>query len=183
MTVRYVAFLRGINVRGRNVRKADFVAPFEAAGFTGVETFLASGNILASTGSRERSDALEVALERVLHAALGFSVATFLRTESELAAIAAYDPFPGVDRDDTHALHVTFLRVAPDASLRDALLGAANDEDRFAFGQREFYWLRHGRMTDTTLPPSVVRRLSVNGEGTARNMTTIRKLAAKYPPR
>jgi uncharacterized protein (DUF1697 family) len=182
MATRYVAFLRGINVGGRNVKKAEFVAPFEAAGFTGVETFIASGNVIAETSSRAKPAALESALERELQAAFGFPVATFLRTDAEVAAVASYDPFPDVDRDDKHTLHVTFLRNAADQALRDALLGAANDEDRFAFAGREFYWLRHGRMTDTTLPPAVVRKLSVNGEGTARNTTTIRKLAAKYPP-
>jgi uncharacterized protein (DUF1697 family) len=182
MSTRYVAFLRGINVGGRNVKRAQFVAPFEVAGFTGVETFIASGNVIAVTTSRAKPVVLEVALEEALRAALGFSVATFLRTDAEVAAVAAYDPFPGVARDDTHALHVTFLRGPAAPELRDDLLAAANDEDRFAVAGREFYWLRHGRMTDTTLPKAVVRKLSVGGEGTARNMTTVRKLAEKYPP-
>jgi len=180
MATRYFAFLRGINVGGRTVKRSDFVPPFEAAGFTGVETFIASGNVIASTDSRAKAAVLETAVERELKSALGFDVATFLRTDGELGAIASYDPFPDVDRDDAHALHVTILRSAAPEDLRKSLLAAANDEDRFAFHNREFYWLRHGRMTDTTLPPAVVRKLSVGGEGTARNMTTMRKLAAKY---
>ena len=182
MAIRYVAFLRGINVGGHNVKKAGFVAPFEAAGFTGVETFIASGNVIATTGTRLKPAAVESALERELRAALGFDVATFLRTDAEVAAVASYEPFPGVERDDMHAVHVTFLRTAADKALRETLLAASNEEDRFAFEGREFFWLRHGRMTDTTLTPAVVRLLSVGGEATARNMTTIRKLAAKYPP-
>ena len=182
MSTRYVAFLRGINVGGRNVKRADFVAPFEAAGFTGVETFIASGNVIATTTSRAQPATLEAGLEAALQEAFGFPVATFLRTDAQVAAVASYDPFPDVVRDDEHALHVTFLRAPATQKLRDELLAAANDEDRFAFHDRELYWLRHGRMTDTTLSPAVVRKLSVGGEGTARNTTTIRKLAAKYPP-
>lgn len=182
MTKRYVAFLRGINVGGRNVKKAEFVAPFEAAGFTGVETFIASGNVIATTASRARRAALETALEEALRAAFGFEVATFLRTDAEVAAVAACDPFPGVPRDESHALHVTFLRAPVPAALQKEFLAAENDEDRMAFTGSEFYWLRHGRMTDTTLPQAVVRKMSFGGEGTARNTTTIRKLAAKYPP-
>ena len=86
MGTRYVAFLRGINVGGRNVKKADFIAPFEAAGFTGVETFIASGNVIASTVSRAKPAALESALEHQLKMALGFDTATFLRSDSEVAA-------------------------------------------------------------------------------------------------
>jgi uncharacterized protein (DUF1697 family) len=182
MITRYIAFLRGINVGGRNVKKAEFVAPFEAVGFSGVETFIASGNVIAVTSSTTKPATLEVALEAALKEALGFGVATFLRSDAEVAAISAYNPFPDVVRDDLHTLHVTFLRAAAPKSLRDDLLAAANEEDLFAFDGREFYWLRHGRMTDTTLPKAVVRKLSVGGEGTARNMTTVRKLAEKYSP-
>ena len=182
MVTRYVAFLRGINVGGRTVTRDRFVPPFEAAGFRDVSTFIASGNVIATTAARTPAPVLEAALEGELQKAFGFSVATFLRTDAEVGAIAAHDPFPAMTRDETHALHVMLLRTLPAADVQERLLAEQNDEDRFAFGGREFYWLRHGRMTDTTLPPAIVRMLSVGGQGTARNMTTIRRLAAKYPP-
>jgi uncharacterized protein (DUF1697 family) len=179
MTTRYVAFLRGINVGGRTVKKEQFVAPFEAAGFTDVSTFIASGNVIGRADATVNEPELEQQLQKELRAALGFDVATFLRSEAEVAAVAAYDPFPDVARDDLHALHVTFLRALPPAGVQSALLAAATDEDRIAFHAREFYWLRHGRMTDTTLSASARKLMSFGGDGTSRNTTTIRKLAAK----
>jgi uncharacterized protein (DUF1697 family) len=179
MTTRYIAFLRGINVGGRNVRKEQFVAPFEAAGFTDVSTFIASGNVIGRTDSAIPEQTLERQLEKELRSALGFEVATFVRTQAEVAAVAAYDPFPRVARDDLHALHVTFLRGLPPADVQSALLAAATDEDRMAFHGREFYWLRHGRMTDTTLSAAAQKLMAFGGNGTSRNTTTIRKLAAK----
>ena len=77
---------------------------------------------------------------------------------------------------------MTFLRAAVAAAVQKEFLAAANEGDRFAFQGREFYWLRHGRMTDTTVTPALQRQMSFGGEGTSRNTTTIRKLAAKYPP-
>ena len=50
---RYAAFLRG--VMPTNCKMADLKKAFEAAGFTGVKTFLASGNVATSRcGSRDR---------------------------------------------------------------------------------------------------------------------------------
>ena len=40
------AFLRGVNVGGVNLKMAEVAAAFEKAGFTGVRTVLASGNVL-----------------------------------------------------------------------------------------------------------------------------------------
>ena len=43
----YLALLRGINVGGNNIIKmADLKACFERLGFTGVATYIQSGNIL-----------------------------------------------------------------------------------------------------------------------------------------
>ena len=41
-----IAFLRAINVGGRNVKMESLRALFEDEGFTGVETFIASGNVI-----------------------------------------------------------------------------------------------------------------------------------------
>ncbi len=41
--------------------------------------------------------ALERQIEAHLRQALGYAVATFIRTPTEVAAIAAYQPFPSVE--------------------------------------------------------------------------------------
>ncbi len=50
---RFVAFLRAINVGGNRVVKMDFLRQvFESLGFSRVETFIASGNVVFDTGAR-----------------------------------------------------------------------------------------------------------------------------------
>ena len=51
---RYIAFLRAVNVGGRIVKMDALRAHFEAAGFTGVETFIASGNVIFSSDATEQ---------------------------------------------------------------------------------------------------------------------------------
>ncbi|MGH2623835.1 MAG: DUF1697 domain-containing protein, partial [Sphingobacterium sp.] len=40
---RYIAFLRGVNVKGKNMKMKDVCAVFEKAGVNNVHTVLASG--------------------------------------------------------------------------------------------------------------------------------------------
>src|SRR5262245_62756508 len=84
--IRYIAFLRAINVGGHVVRMDDLRRQFEALRFSNVETFIASGNVVFESPSRDR-EAMEKAVEKRLLKALGYEVHTFIRTCDEVAAI------------------------------------------------------------------------------------------------
>ena len=72
MPVRYVAFLRAINVGGHTVKMEELRRLFEAMGAANVETFIASGNVFFdSVGA---ADLLERRLEAGLEKALKFPV-------------------------------------------------------------------------------------------------------------
>jgi uncharacterized protein (DUF1697 family) len=90
---RYVAFLRAINVGGHTVKMEALRRLFEGLRFAAVSTFIASGNVVFETDEGDPV-ALEQLIERALHVALGYEVATFLRTDAEVALVAAYAPFP-----------------------------------------------------------------------------------------
>src|SRR5437660_1567039 len=89
---RYVSFLRGINLGGRRVKMDQLRALFEALKFSDVSTFIASGNVLFGAPSLD-AGSLEGQIEHHLEQSLGYPVDTFLRTPSELAAIAAHRPY------------------------------------------------------------------------------------------
>src|SRR5512137_351092 len=89
---KYIAFLRAINVGGHTVKMDVLRQLFEALDFSNVETFIASGNVVFETRAAS-TRTLEKKIEQQLRAALGYEVATFLRTDVELAAIARYQPF------------------------------------------------------------------------------------------
>ena len=50
---RYAAFLRAINVGGHVVKMEVLRAAFEDLGFAGVETFIASGNVIFETRAKD----------------------------------------------------------------------------------------------------------------------------------
>ena len=76
--IRYIAFLRAINVGGHVVKMDALRAHFAALRLTAVESFIASGNVIFLATSADPT-ALEQRIEARLAAQLGYSVATFLR--------------------------------------------------------------------------------------------------------
>src|SRR4030095_12113038 len=89
---RYVAFLRAINVGGHIVKMDQLRKLFTQLGFTDVETFIASGNVLFSSSSKS-GPALEKKIEKHLKAALGYEGATLSGTPAEVCEAAAHEPF------------------------------------------------------------------------------------------
>lgn len=103
---RHLALLRGVNLGQRQVKSAALKAAFEAMGFSGVKTLLASGNVLfdAAPDMVDRGD-IEAALEKQF----GFPIGTVLRTQAEIRALIAADPFGGRSEDADTKLYVTFI--------------------------------------------------------------------------
>jgi uncharacterized protein (DUF1697 family) len=176
---RYVAFLRAINVGGHVVKMDHLRKLFEALGFSNVETFIASGNVIFDAPSTD-ARALEAKIERHLKQSLGYEVITFLRTTAELAAVAQYKAFRPTDLNvDGTALYVAFLRDTPAAAAMQKLLALRTDMNDFHVQGREAYWLCRTRMSESGLSgPFLEKALAV--PATLRNVTTVNKLTAKY---
>src|SRR5262249_4837424 len=97
-TPRLIAFLRAINVGGNTVKMEQLRSLFEALGLSNVETFIASGNVIFEAPTTNPRS-LERQIERHLQQSLGYEVATFIRSATELEAIAQYKPFIPAELD------------------------------------------------------------------------------------
>jgi uncharacterized protein (DUF1697 family) len=176
---RYVAFLRAINVGGRVVKMDRLRALFESLRLGNVETMIASGNVLFHAPASQRADALEQHIEQHLKKALGYDVATFLRTPDEIAAIVAHEPF--VPDPSAHAVYVVFLKRLPTTDARQKLLGFSNDVDEFSASGREVYWKARKNVSESTFSGAQLEK-TLGMPATMRNITTVRKLGVKCAP-
>jgi uncharacterized protein (DUF1697 family) len=176
---RYIAFLRAINVGGHNTVPMDFLRRlFESLGFAHVETFIASGNIVFETASKN-AQALELEIESGLRAALGYEVVAFLRTGAELAAIASYKPFSPADLDGAVALNIAFFSDRLDDKASQKLMALRTDIDDFHTHGREVYWLCRKKQSGSKIS-NVVLEKALGQRSTLRGANTVKKLAAKY---
>lgn len=175
---RYAAFLRGINVGGRTAKGPALVAPLEEEGFEDVSAFLASGNLVFHTTSSKAG--LEKKIESALRKALGFEVATFVRSGAELRKIAEIASTAPLKPGDGEAVHVSFLRKAPSAAAQTAIVELSRPDDVLQVHGRELFWLRRGKMMDTTLPKGSSPEELVGRDSTMRNVNTVHRLLSKF---
>jgi len=177
---RTLAFLRAINVGGRTVRMDELRRLFAELGLASVETFIASGNVIFE--SRPGSEAaLAKRIEKHLAAHLGFDVATFLRSDREVAEIALRRPFEAAEHARAGAFCVGFLAAAPSATARAELSRLESANDRFHVHGREVYWLCRTGQGESDFSNALFEK-KCGVRATFRSMTTVAKLAAKYPP-
>jgi uncharacterized protein (DUF1697 family) len=172
---RTIAFLRAINVGGRVVKMEELRRLFESFGCENVETFIASGNVIFDS-PRDSERALAVLIESGLQRALGYEVKTFLRSDAEVARIAAQDP----SGSGEGTLFIAFLAAAPSPAAKAKLLGAQTDVDEFHVDGREVYWHCRVRSSDSKVSGAKLEKV-LGMSATLRNVNTVRRLAAKYP--
>ena len=173
--MRYAAFLRAINVGGRNVKMAQLRRIFESVGLTNVETVIASGNVVFESRSKN-AKAMETKLQGALERSLGYVVATYVRSMEELTALASYKPFNKIPENGT--LFIAFAADAPSKAAQQKLLSLQATTDKFCFRGREIYWLRRTRFSDSKFSGSLLEKI-LGMPVTVRNSTTVAKIAAK----
>ena len=170
----YAAFLRAINVGGHIVKMDRLRKVFEDAGARDVETVIASGNVIFSS-SLKNERALAAKLEVFLEKALGYEVATFLRTPGELAEAASRRPFASTEAAN---LYVGFLSAAPSSPCVRSLRACANEVDDFRVSGREVYWLCRTSFSRSVFSGARLEKI-LGAATTLRNITTVRRIADK----
>ncbi len=174
----YFAFLRAINVGGHTVKMDHLRQIFESLGLSNVETFIASGNVIFDVKAGNVKT-LEKKIEDKLHEALGYEVATFIRTDTELAEIAKYEPFPQSKLDAAMALNIGFLADALNNPSQQKLMALQTDIDDFHIHGREIYWLCRKKQSDSKISNTVIEK-ALGIKTTLRGANTVNKLAEKY---
>jgi uncharacterized protein (DUF1697 family) len=173
--IKYVAFLRAINVGGNTIIKmADLKQIFKSLGLENVQTYIQSGNVIFES-AEEDTGLLETLIERQVEKATGFKTKLFVRTFREVQSIANKSPFIA-KADET--VHVGFLKEKPDKKHQEALLAFKSDADDFAVKGQEVYNLRYDRDKSIFSNNFIEKILKL--PSTTRNMTVIKKIAEKY---
>jgi uncharacterized protein (DUF1697 family) len=83
----YAAFLRGVNVGGKNrIAMKDLASLLEALGYGGVRTYIQSGNAVFQARAEDEA-ALGLAIKTALGTHLGLDVEVLVRSRARLRAI------------------------------------------------------------------------------------------------
>lgn len=162
----HVALLRAVNVGGTgSLPMADLKAICEGLGFADVKTYIQSGNVLFRS-DLPAGDAAKM-LDEALREKLGKTPGVMVRSGAELQGIADRAPFPHAK---PNLLLVVFLPEPAPADALDKLVAPDGEEVQMAGSEIYIHFPNGSGASKFKLPAAK--------PGTARNLNTVRKLAA-----
>lgn len=173
---RFIALLRGINVGGHNkVPMSDLRLLCTGLGWTQVQTYIQSGNVIFGAGAR--TAALEATLEAAIEKRFGLTIAVIVRAASDWARYAENNPFAEACEREPNLVLLGLSKAPPRADAAGALLERARDGERVE-RRGDAIWIHYaGGAARSKLSPALIDRL-VGSSLTARNWRTVLALQA-----
>jgi len=177
-TVKYVAFLRGINVGGHHkVAMADLKKELQSLGFKNIETLLNSGNIIFEA-KNTIAELLEETLASHLEKTFGFTIPTIIRTADVILKITEQNPFKNIELTKDLRFYASFLKNDTNATLQ---LPWSNENNSYKILSLQNKTILSVLDVSITKTPKAMEALEKSyGKGiTTRNWNTILKIEKK----
>jgi uncharacterized protein (DUF1697 family) len=170
---RYVAFLRGVNVGGINIKMADLRNVFAQLGFDDARTVLASGNVVFSADRPDRAE-LKKEIEAALNKQFGYEAWIVLLDLDTVAALIEAYPFD--EKDDWQP----YVLMSSDPAPLDELAALRGELDpaleRVELGDGVLYWeVERGQTLKSPFGKATGRK-KYKSATTNRNLRTLRKV-------
>ena len=175
---RYVALLRGVNVGGNALLKmTELAACVASLGHDAVRTYIASGNVLFETATRDVPK-LERALERAIERRFELPVKLTVRDAKQMAAVVAR--IPRAWRGDAEMrVSVGFLLGGLDARAAAKELSPREGIDELTTAPGALLWAtRREALTRTGLKivgTPLYKQVTVRGLGTTLKLAELVK--------
>ena len=177
----YVALLRGINVGGNNlIKMADLRASFGTIGFTEVQTYIQSGNVVFCAKRMNKSRLTEI-IEQALSDAFRYKSRVVVISAAELQRVISQAPKGFGQEPDLYSYDVLFVREPLKTSDAIKEVPTNPDVDTVYTGDHALYF----RRLIASAPQSHLNKLvqrSVYQHITIRNWRTTTKLLEMVTP-
>lgn len=170
--MKYVAFLRGINVGGNSlIKMAELKIAVEKCGFERVRTFIQSGNVLFE--SSKSASAVANVLEKELSREFDMDLKVVVRTKAEIERVLKEAP-KSWKKDDVRK-YVAFVRAPKTAKEVVAEMQLREGIDTADIGKDVVYMTT--KLSGIAKSGfSKLSRKKIYKEITIRNYTTVKKL-------
>lgn len=170
----FVALLRGVNVGGNNIiSMSSLKASFEKVGFTGVSTYINSGNILFKAKELDARK-LETKIEAMLSKEYKLGCKVVVRSFSEMGSLIENLP-KDWNGDAQWKYNVIFLRHSIDSEKVLESLRAKPEIEKVVYYPGTLLWsARISDINRTTMQKLSSQKLFQ--DMTVRNTNTTRKL-------
>ena len=166
----FLALFSGINVGGnRIVKMAELRAFFEELGFTGVESYVQSGNVVFRSGNG-KADALAKIIEEAFEAKWGFHSRIMVRDADWLRGMVDANPYPDL-AEEPKKLHPFVLEREPTGEEEKRLSDKCKGPEEFTVRGDAFYLKAPNGLGRSEFAGLIPRTLKV--PCTSRNWRTV----------
>jgi uncharacterized protein (DUF1697 family) len=172
----FISMLRGINVSGqKKIMMPDLKTVYKLLGFSKVNTYIQSGNVMFSTENRLSTGVLSALIHEAILEKFGFNVPVIIRTAGEMEAVISANPFAEETGVNEKKLYVTFLDEEPQSMAIQKIRPFDFLPDKFHFNRREIY-LNCASGYGTTKLSNTFFENKLKVKATTRNWKTVNKL-------
>lgn len=171
--MKYVAFLRGINVGGKTIIKMERLREvFSSLGFENVKSYIQSGNVIfetRKTDDKKLAAKIEKAVEKEF-----FKTPVMVRSIDEIRNAVENNPFAD-EAFEEKLFHLIFLTEKLSDEKAEMLLANNSENEKFAVGDREIYCFLRNGFSDSLLGKKYIDN-KLKTPATARNWRTMNKI-------
>lgn len=171
--VTYIAFLRGINVGGKNPIKMDVIKDvFTVLKFHDIKTYLQSGNVVFKSTSMKNP---AVVIEKALEQKTALQISVFVRSPGELEELLKNNPYRDAKRFKEDYVYITLLSAPPaPVKILQIKSTAVKDEYFEVSGDAVFVYVPNGYGRAKLNNGFFEKKLQVRA--TTRNSKTVVKM-------
>ena len=166
----YISLLRGINVSGqKKILMADLKALYKGLGFSNVQTYIQSGNVVFEFQKTAASKLQEMVFEKI-KSHYGFEVPNLILTPAEVQEALNNNPYQNVEKP-----YFTFLSELPEEMNIETLISISFDNEFFELKGKVIYAHYPNGAGSAKMNNNLIeRKLKVSA--TSRNLNTTKKL-------
>lgn len=174
---RYMAFLRGINISGKNkVSMAELKIGFERLGFESVRTYMNSGNVIFSS-DKDDIDGFRSQIETMVKKQFGLDIPVFVISQEELEDILHNAP-DWWDNGDK-GIYDNLIFIMPPATFSDVLAEIGEPkkelENMMAYKETVFWSFSRKDYQKTNWWPKTAS-VNIRNKLTIRTANTVKKI-------
>lgn len=170
--MKYCAFLRGVNVRGTNMKMVDVCQVFKDTGMDQVSSVLASGNIIFY--SERLVGDLKPILEVAMSSHFSYEAFLFIKLQEEIVLLKENIPFE--KHDDFHIYAFVGLPGVEEVLMKEFNNSTRAGDEKGGVVNGVFYWqVPKGNTLDSTFG-KILGKKSLKDKFTSRNVNTFEKI-------
>lgn len=174
--MKYCAFLRGVNVKGTNMKMADVCQVFKDAGMKEVSSILASGNIVFS--SDKSVDDLKKILEKAMSEYFSYEAFLFVKSQQETEVF--WNSIPFEKNENLHIYAFVGMPGVENTLMEEFQKATQTQDEKAEIVNDIFYWqVSKGNTLDSTFG-KVLGKKSLKDQFTSRNTNTFEKILKKF---